>query len=1152
MNKLIKFLHKQEKIQSYLQARKQQNHGIYLYNSSINMNYYMASLDYYYNDQTIVYVAPNPYKATQTYEHLCHLIGHEQVHLYVVDELLSAELVVTSLEFRHERMSALKSVLSQEKKIIVTHPYALLKPISSKDTMLNSVINLEVNQEIQLEKLYRNLIKLGYKRTPSTISVGDFSVRGGVIDIYPIGEKYPIRLDMFGEEIDQIKTFDPNTQMSSGSCTSITIYPLVDLLYDSDKTEQITNKIARYLHTPSNKFIQDMQDLKNYENNERLSKYIKYMGISYETFADYLIDASFIFEEYGKILDNYQQLNQDVLQFQSAHEESKQLDLLFFEELSSLMRPMHKTFLSEYKQTVTTFPTTHLIPLNSYNITDYQNNLKMFIQDLKSNNAKTILICLEDAYKQDIVIENLSIANVEYHITKDIQNTKEKAINIISMGEVLSFGWTDERLEVYTEHELFRELKLKNTKYRSAYQNTVKITSKEDLNVGDYVVHYDYGIGKYLGIKTVELNNIKNDYLKILYKDMELYIPVEKINLLEKYQGSEGSIPKLTKIATKEWEKKKEKIASKIAVMAEDLLKIQALRQEESGFTFAKDNELSIAFAGDFEYEETQDQHQAIIEVTKDMESPRIMDRLICGDVGYGKTEIAMRAAFKAVISGKQVLYLAPTTILTRQHYLNFKERFEKFGIRVELLSRLVDAKRQTDIIRDVKLGKVDVIIGTHRALSDEIEYLDLGLLIIDEEQRFGVIHKEKIKQIKQNIEVLTLSATPIPRTLQMSIMGIRSISLLETPPQDRYPIQTYVLEENESIIRDAIYRELARNGQVFFLHNRIAELDNVYRKIKRLVPEARVIVGHGQMPKEQLEDVIESFVEKEYDVFLCTTIIETGVDIPNANTLIITDADRLGLSQIYQIRGRVGRTNKVAYAYLMFKANKVLTESGMKRLNAIKEFTQLGSGYKIALRDLAIRGAGDILGKEQSGFIDDIGLEMYMKLLNEAIDKLQGKTTKSETERKVYSIDISKHVDEAYVSDDDIRILIHKEIYKVKNQEGKNKLIEEFSDRFGKLSEELLLYVERQLLDYFLNIFEVNQFVDNKHIVSCNFSPKVSAELDGFHVFNSAREISLNIYLEYKHRQMIIKYKKQENKHDWLIHLNLFFEKIQAKKKSI
>lgn len=1149
MSQFLQFISLQKKIQTYLKAREKNEHSIYVYNSTANMNYTLAALEFYKTQKTVVFVAQNPYKATQAYEYLSHLLGFEHVHLYAVDELLSAELLSTSQEFRIERMSAVKSILENKQKVIVTHPYALLKPISSQEVLKENVIKIEAGKEYDIQEMISKLVLLGYKRTPSTEAVGDFSVRGGVIDIYPLGEAFPVRLDLFGDEVEQIKTFDAASQVSKGKIEKIEVYPLVDMVYDIKQATEIIKAIQKDTAGINNKILQDCEDIEQYENNERISKYVKYMKEPYETCIDYLVNGAFIYEEYGKIEDNYNQLNQDLLQFQDAHPETKNVKLLFFEDFSYLFKPNKKTYLSEFRQTVSKFKTTELLAFNSYLITDYQNNLRNFIEDVKTNLKKTILIFIKDTYKIDILKEMLDVNEIK-HETLDVlkANDLEQKIYFILNDDAISVGLIDERLEIFTEKELFRELKLKHTKYRSAYQNTVKISSKEDLNIGDYVVHYDYGIGQYRGIKTVELNTVKNDYLKIQYKDMELYIPVEKIHLLEKYQGSEGSIPKLTRVATKEWEKKKQKIANKIQVMAEDLLKIQAERQKENGFAFEKDNELSIAFSDGFEYEETPDQHQAILDVKEDMESARIMDRLICGDVGYGKTEIAMRAAFKAVLSGKQVLYLAPTTILTRQHFINFKDRFDKFGIRVELLSRLVDMRRQNQIIKETKQGKVDIIIGTHRALSNDLEFSDLGLLIIDEEQRFGVIHKEKIKQIKHNIEVLTLSATPIPRTLQMSIMGIRSISLLETPPQDRYPIQTYVLEENESIIRDAIYRELSRNGQIFFLHNRIGELDHMLRKIKKLVPEARVIIGHGQMPKEQLEDVIEAFIEKEYDIFLCTTIIETGVDIPNANTLIITDADRLGLSQIYQIRGRVGRTNKVAYAYLMFKPNKVLTESGIKRLNAIKEFTQLGSGYKIALRDLAIRGAGDILGKEQSGFIDDIGLDMYMKLLNEAIDEMQGKPKEAQTQRKVYSIDVSKHVDKKYVSDDDIRILIHKEIYKVTNQAQKHKLIQEFTDRFGKLSDELLLYVERQLLDYYLNKYQVIQFQDAKNLVSIQISQKMSEKLDGLSLFNASREVSNQINLEYKMKQVIVKYIKKPNDMSWIKDLNLFLEKIKYK----
>ncbi|MFA5542354.1 MAG: transcription-repair coupling factor, partial [Bacilli bacterium] len=703
--------------------------------------------------------------------------------------------------------------------------------------------------------------------------------------------------------------------------------------------------------------------------------------------------------------------------------------------------------------------------------------------------------------------------------------------NLILTFNALSVGFID-GFEVISDHNIYKKFKIKRAKYRSAYQNTQRINSKDDLKPGEFVVHFDYGIGQYLGIKTIELQEVKNDYIMIKFENIELYIPVENINLIEKYQGTEGTVPKLTTIGTNDWEKKKKRVREKLESIAKELIEIQAVRQEKMGYKYSADDYIQEEFENDFEYMETEDQDKAINDIKKDMESGLIVDRLVCGDVGYGKTEVAMRIALKTVLNGKQVSYLAPTTILSRQHYYSFKERFDKFGIKIELLNRFVSPKKQDEIIQKLKNQEIDIVIGTHRLLNEEIKYKNLGLLIVDEEQRFGVIHKEKIKKYKNNINVLTLTATPIPRTLQMAIMGVRQLSLIETPPQNRYPVQTYVVESNDIVVKEAIYRELGRDGQVFYLHNRISTLEKTYRKLKRLVPEAKILIAHGRMDKDQLEEAIQSFIDKEFDVLLCTTIIETGIDIPNTNTLIVDMADRLGLSQMYQIRGRVGRSDRVSYAYFMYDEDKVLTSMSTKRLNAIKEFTTLGSGYKIALRDLAIRGAGDILGQEQSGFIDSVGLEMYMKMLNEAVNKLQG-IKEQETTPQKYNIEVSKHISDDYVTDDDIKIYIHKKITSIKNSEDKRILIEELVDRFGKLSNEIFIYIDKVYLESLLNQASIEEIKETPTNVKIVFSAARSQTIDGSYLFKKAYEISKDFSFEYKGKKIILYLTK--TKKEWI-----------------
>src|SRR5690554_1021454 len=814
-------------------------------------------------------------------------------------------------------------------------------------------------------------------------------------------------------------------------------------------------------------------------------------------------------------------------------EKPKNLDLFFFFDFYNLFHNTdRKVFISENTQSLNEVSLDKHFLLRGYSVVGYQNDIRSLIADLKISSEQTFVFALMSDQRLNLIREIIQENGLKPIVINNFFDVKKQKINLIKCENAISFGFIEDRIEVITEKEIFKQMKSHRPIYRHL-QHTIPISSKDDLQKGDYVVHYDYGIGRYLGIKTVQLKEVRNDYIMLQFQNMEIYIPVEKISLLEKYQASDGAVPKLTSIGKGEWEKKKQKIKEKIENIAAELLSLQAKREKSVGFKYGPDSEFQKLFEEDFAFEETEDQIKTIVEIKKDMEEGKVIDRLICGDVGYGKTEIAMRIAFKTVYSNRQVAYLAPTTILTRQHYYNFQSRFEKYGMRVEMLNRLVPYKRQKKIVEDLSAGLVDIVIGTHRLLSNDVHFKNLGLLIVDEEQRFGVVHKEKIKKLKENVNVLTLTATPIPRTLQMSITGIRQLSLIETPPKDRYPIQTYVVEKNDIIIKEAIYRELARDGQVFYLHNRIDGLDRLQRKIQRLVPEARIITAHGKMTKNELENNIQAYIDGEYNVLLCTTIIETGVDIPNTNTLIIDRADYLGLSQLYQIRGRVGRSDRIAYAYLLYEEDKVLTEEASKRLNAIKEFTKLGSGYKIAVRDLAIRGAGDILGREQSGFVDAIGLDMYMKMLSEAIQKVRGVEVEKEEEN--IRIDISRHVAEDYVSDDDIKILIHKEINKIKSKRQKEELIQEFTDRFGKLNEEILLYIEERYLQTLRKKFKIKNVMETNNLVMIIIPKKVSNELDTEKLFVSATNISNKIDFEYKNSQMIIKIKKETKDKKWV-----------------
>lgn len=1145
MNNIIDLFIKNKTVAAFLDDAKKENFNYFLTGVSSNHNYLLTYATYIKSGSFVIYVASNVYKANIAYEAFCRLAGQDNVNLFVVDEFLSLELAAISNEFKIERLNTLKSIANNEKKIIVTHTAALLRPLGNRDSFKNSIIRLKTNNQLIPEFFINNLIKMGYTRTATTNSSGEFSVRGEVIDVFSSGYSKPIRINLFDIEIETIKYFDVSSQKTTEKIDYFEIYPLNEIIIEKDP-QSIREKIISDCDFIPSFVEKDMDDLLSFNNIERLTKYIRYIDDDFVGLLDYLDDKIVFYDDLQKLEESYLQLTNDLDNYLDSIKIPKKLNLFYFFDYNNIFYNVNKqVHTSEFKKTLKAVRLDKIFDFNGYLIVNYQNDILNLCEDIKINTNKTYLLALENKEKIDLLAEVFGEKDIKFTILEDINSLKRSAVNLVISKNALGYGFYND-IEVITDTEIFKHALHKKTKYRSVSQNIVAINSKEDLEIGDYVVHYDYGIGRYTGIKTVELNNIKNDYIKLQYENMELFIPVEKVVLLEKYQGSEGSVPKLTKLGTNEWEKRKNSIRENLESIAKDLIDLQVLRETQKGFMYPQDDPFQKLFEDDFEYVETDDQLKITSQIKSDMESGVLIDRLICGDVGFGKTEIAIRTAFKTIFGGKQVAYLAPTTILTRQHFHTFSERLEKYGIKVALLSRLVTPKEQSLVLKGIKDGSIDVVIGTHRLLSDDISFKDLGLLIIDEEQRFGVVHKEKIKKLKANVNVLTLTATPIPRTLQMAIMGIRQLSLIETPPEDRYPIQTYVLEYNDTIIKEAIYRELSRGGQIFYLHNTISDLEQVYRRLKRLVPELKVCIGHGKMPREELEDTIDSFINRDFDLLLCTTIIETGIDIPNTNTLIIDDADRLGLSQIYQIRGRVGRSDRIAYAYLTYKPNKVLTAQGTKRLTAIKEFTRLGSGYRIAVRDLAIRGAGDVLGSEQSGFINSVGIDMYMKLLDEAINKVNGIEKEKETS---YQIEISKHVNENYVSDDSIKILIHKEISSIDSLEYKEKIINDFTDRFGKLNDEILLYIEEKYLESLLRKFNIINILEAKYLVTIIVPSEDSLKIKGDELFITAYKISPDFAFEYKHHQIIIKIVKKPNEKTWIYSLAKLLEKININK---
>ncbi len=1117
--------------------------NIYLTECASNLSKYIASKLFEDLGENIVYVTSSIYEASKAYEVICDIAGTDNVSFFPVEEFISSELVASSDAFRLARMQTINQIIKKKPQIIVTNVEGITRKMMTLDKLKDAILEYKKGSIVNRDQLIQNLVIRGYKKVALTTTSGTFSVRGSLIDVFPINYSNPIRINFFDDEIENLKEIDVETQMSVKTLEMAQIYPLYEVFYEASQIDEIKNKILKE-NKVNDKILKDIEDISNYQNLEQLYSYMPYLCENTVEFIKLLDMPICFYENYQASLEHEKATLEEISNYYLNYQRIKQKDL--FTNLIDIMYDAKlNIYTSLFRSSLNDRSLDMVEPLYTTNTFEYNNNMKAFISDIKANKDRTYLISHMDEKKLSFLEEVFSSHDIEFVKIDDISELQKHKVNLTVLKDSYGFEELNDNFAFVTPNEFAPGKIVKSSKYQKFLKESVKIYNKEELSPGDFVVHQDYGIGKYIGIKTKELRNVVNDYLCIEYSgDSKLYVPVENIYVLEKYLGSTDKKPKLNSLNSKEWQKKKERIKEKTKEIAKQLIKVQAIRDAKKGFVYKEDSIEQLEFESDFEYKETIDQKRAIEEVKRDMESSRPLDRLICGDVGFGKTEIAMRAAFKAVDNGKQVVYLAPTTILTRQHYYSFKERFEKYGIRVELLNRFVPDAKQKIVFDGLKKGYVDIVIGTHRVLSKDIVFKDLGLLIIDEEQRFGVEQKERIKNMKEMVDVLTLSATPIPRTLQMALSGLRELSLIETAPNNRLPIQTYILESNDSVIREAINREMGRGGQVFYLLNRISELDSIRRKIHKLVPHAKIGLIHGKMAKEEIEDELILFLDKKYNILICTTIIETGIDIPNANTLIIERADTLGLSQLYQIRGRVGRSDRIAYAYLMYDKSKVITQNATKRLETMREFTELGSGYKIAMRDLAIRGSGDILGSEQSGYIDAVGMDLYMKLLNEAIQEEKG-LAKEEEKKRLYNLDVSRHVEEDYVSDDSIRIEIHKSINKITSRDQIKALTEEFTDRYGKLSDDIMIYMEAKYLEYLLKVNGVEKFQELSNMVSFNFDEEATSKINARKIFEISVLLKLKYKFDYRNKKIVVSFSKPVNSKNYIYSLNKFLEKV-------
>lgn len=1074
-------------------------------------------------------IKENAFLASRLSEMLMAYFDQDDIILYLPEESLRAEAIAASYENRAERLYALYRLIKGHYKFVITSPYGYIRHLPSFDKLVNSLLKIKVDETLEREDLIEYLISVGYEKTSHIASPLSYAVRGSIVDVFSVNYSRPIRIEFFDDVVESIRFFDLNSQATIEKVDEVELCFAKDVFFDDAQKEYLSEKCQD---------ISSDVDLDiDYINRNIFEpkQYFYYAYFENSHLKDYLKDFRLYLSDEMKIQDHLKFLTDETVAYIQEMAQEKSLPLKFsvsgdFHRLCAKQDIIDGQIFADYIPAIIDVDLPYMSLLNLVGL-------------LKKERHDYILVALDGKEYQEVKTV-LDQNKIIYHEVKD---DLKAGLNLLKAPLLGGFEVTGLDLVVYTASELFKSKK-RVGRFGQKYEEATVLSSYEELKAGDYVVHDQYGIGQFIKIETREVNGIAMDYLKILYRgNDELLVPLSQFSLVRKYVSKDGMIPKLHKLGSKDWQNTKAKVQESVTDLAQRLVKLYSLREEKSGFAYSKDGEFQKNFEDEFIYELTNDQAKAIKEVKEDMESSKPMDRLLCGDVGFGKTEIAIRASFKAVVDHKQVAYLCPTTILSLQHFETYKKRFENYPVKIALLNRYVSVAQQKIILQELKEGKIDILIGTHRILSNDIEFKDLGLLVIDEEQRFGVEHKEKIKEMKNNIDVLSLSATPIPRTLQMSLVGIRSLSTLDTPPVNRYPVQTYVVYKSLGLIKEVIMRELVRQGQVFYLFNNIEEIYLVARRIKKEIPMARVAVAHGKMSKEEMEDVMMSFYKNEVDVLICTTIIETGIDIPNANTIIIDNAQNFGLAQLYQIKGRVGRSDRIAYAYLLIPEKKQLQEKSEKRLDAIKEFTALGSGYKIAMRDLAIRGAGDMLGPKQSGFIDNVGLDLYLMMLQEAIAKEKGEEVIKDKPKVSVPIPIESYIPEGFSENDYDKLSLYHRLDAIENKKELFEYYVQIQDEYGKLPKPIKALFDKKRVQLFIELEDVEGIKIINGELKLTMTKKLSDQIDGMKLFTLCNEISKDINIRYVKQKIEVSITNQKTNLQKIINL---LDKIETVKK--
>ena len=1067
MNSLVKVVPNVKKYKTYLEDVKNKINPMMISGLTDSGKVHLAYSTCFYAERPICIVTYNELQAKKIIKDLAYF--EDSVEYFPKKEILAYDYLTESKDSLFERIEVLNNIINKKAKVIVTTIEAVMQPMIAKETLYKNLLNLKVGQELNLDKLKETLINLGYERYDVIEGKGQFSIRGGIVDI-AVNSKSGVRIELWGDEIDSIRKFNILTQRSTDMLEETSIYPAFEYVLENS-IDQVCKKIeeSKYAGVLNDIAEEDIEQIKSGDYISKIDKYFTFFYNKQESILDYLDKDCIVFlDEISKIKARSENIIKDNETILKGLVEKRKIPIQILEQTMDYIKVIDKT---KEKQTIylenkeigfTDVQSMHA-KRNGYSfsyreVNFFRSSMDLLFEELQKANEKqkqTVVLCgnYDNAKKLSKLLDEKKI---KYALDEDLTSDIVPGVIFLTSGAISTgFESYDLNLLVISAVELFTSREKKRTRLSQSFKEGETVVFS-DLKIGDYVVHKAHGIGEYIGVNTIKADGVTKDYIKVKYKDGDiLYVPISSLDNIRKYIGSENGAPKINRLGSKDWEKTKAKVKNNLREVARELIELYAKRQHSKGYQFSKDTIWQKEFEDSFPYVETDDQLRCIEEVKKDMEAEKPMDRLLCGDVGYGKTEVAIRAAFKACMDQKQVAYLVPTTVLAQQQYESFKERMEKFPIRVDVLNRFRTPKEQKQILEKLEKGELDVVIGTHRILSKDVKFKNLGFLIIDEEHRFGVKDKEKIKEIKTNVDVLTMTATPIPRTLHMSILGIRDMSVIYEPPQNRKPVQTYVLEYDDEIVREAITKELEHDGQVFYLFNNVEGIEAKANKIQALVPEAKIGVAHGQMSGRELEEIMQDFIDKKINVLVCTTILESGIDIPNANSIIVENADRLGLAQLYQIRGRVGRSEKQGYAYIMYKKDKLLSEVADKRLKAIKEFTEFGSGFKIAMRDLEIRGAGSILGEMQHGHMEQVGYDMYCKLLDQVVKEMKGIQLEEEIDVQL-DLDVSSYIPDEFIEDSNQKIEIYQEIALCKNEDEIKDITDSIIDRYGNMPKEI------------------------------------------------------------------------------------------------